>query len=65
MGPAQLRPSHVPAVSFPLRFPAQTAVVICGVYPTVQRSRGRIFVFVISLFDVPVFTATGRHLRVR
>lgn len=60
-----MRPSHVPAVSFPFRFHAQTAVVICGVYPTVQRSLGRIFVLVISLLDVPVFAATGRHLSVR
>ncbi len=67
MGAAQLRPSHVPFVSDPSTLPAQTTVVICGVYPAVQRSRGRICFFpplLTSLLEVPVFAATGRSLSV-
>lgn len=57
MPAAQLSPSHVHFVSFPETFPAHTTVVICGEYHAVQRSRGRILSFHISLFDVPVFAA--------
>ena len=61
---AQLSPSHVHFVSLPSTFPAHTTVVICGEYPAVQRSLGRIFLSppsLTSLFDVPVFAATRRH----
>ena len=57
---AQFNPSHVPFVSFPSTFPAHTTVVICGEYPTVQRSRGSIFLLhqsLTSLLEVPVLTA--------
>lgn len=58
-GAAQLIPSHVPLSAEPSTFPAQTTVVIFGLYPIVQVSLGRIVpVFLFSRFDVPVFAAT-------
>ena len=44
---------------FPSVLPVQTAVVYCGVYPTVQRSRGNVFSHTF-LLDVPVLTAAFR-----
>jgi len=48
--------------------PAQTTVVICGVYHAVQRSQGSISFFFhleTSLLDVQVLAATLRSLRVK
>ncbi len=61
IGAATFSPSAFPFVSRPSTFPAQTAVVICGVNPIVQRSRGRIKVALIVLLLVPVFAPEIRH----
>ncbi len=67
---AQLSPSQFHFVSFPFTFPAQTTVVIWGLYHAVQRSRGSMdlpfhFQLLTSLFDVPVLAATVRPFMVR
>jgi hypothetical protein len=66
-GAAQFSPSQLHLVGLPSTFPAQTTVVICGVYPTVQRSPGRIVLlhFLAGLLEVPVFAATVLQLIVR
>jgi hypothetical protein len=69
IGAAPLRPSQFFAIAFPLVFPTQTIVVSSGVYHAVQRSPGAISFFpffqINCLFEVPVFAAARRHLRVR
>ena len=57
IGAATLRPSPFHFVSRPSTFHAHTTVVICGVNPIVQRSRGRMRVFEMTLLLVPVFAA--------
>jgi hypothetical protein len=67
MGAAEFSDSALGVMARPSTFPAQTIVVICGVYPAVQRSPGRIVVlhFFAGLFAVPVFAATSLPATVR
>lgn len=48
-----------PLAGLPSVLPVHTAVVYCGVYPIVQRSRGSVFSHTF-LLEVPVLTAALR-----